>query len=59
MFGAMSRVISLLWKRLRLENFNRAEVIVRTSVPFMIAMILPKRSFFYLSELYKVHPMKG
>ena len=48
-----------LWKRLRLENFSRAEVIVRTSVPFMIAMILPKRSFFYLSELYKVHPMKG
>lgn len=48
MFGAMSRVISLTWKRLRLESFNRTDVTVLTSVPFMIAMMLPEHPLFSL-----------
>ena len=48
MFGAMSRVISLTWKRLRLGSFSRTDVTVLTSVPFMIAMILPVRPLFSL-----------
>lgn len=48
MFGAMSRVISLPWKRLRLESFNRTDVAVLTSVPFMIAIVLPEPPLFSL-----------
>ena len=39
----MSRVISLTWKRLRLESFSRTDVTVLTSVPFMIALVLESK----------------
>lgn len=48
MFGAISSVISLTWKRLRLENFSRMNVTVFISAPFIMAIILRVRPLFSL-----------
>lgn len=58
-FGVISSVISLNWKRLNLESFIRIDVTVFTSVSFKMVIIFPAAIFpLCLSIWYIIHRAK-
>lgn len=55
-FGVISSVISLNWKRLNLESFRRIDVTVFTSVSFKMVIIFPAAIFssLFINMVYNL-----